>query len=87
MASFTTKALPAGVDLITATYRQSTDFATSTSLVLNQVVNASSNAAGATPITMGVLDQALGALGDERRTDALITDLAALQVSAPRRRP
>ena len=47
--------------------------------MLKQVVNSSSNVVVAVTIAPSLVDQALSALGDETLTDALVTDLTALQ--------
>ena len=62
-----------------------TNFKASTSAVLNQVVNSSSNVAVAVTIGPNLVDQALSALGgDGSMTNALVADLAAMQTSVTR---
>ena len=83
-ASFTTSSLAVGTHSIKAVYAGDTNFKTSTSAVLKQVVNPSSNVLVAAVITPRFVDQALSALGDETLTDALVSDLASLQTSVTR---
>ena len=78
-ASFTTSSLAVGTHSIKAVYAGDTNFKTSTSAVLKQVVNSSSNLVVAVAIAPSLVDQALSALGDEMLTDALVTDLTALR--------
>ena len=75
-ASFTTSSLAVGTHSIKAVYAGDTNFKTSTSAVLKQVVNSSSNVVVAVTIAPSLVDQALSALGDETLTDALVSDLA-----------
>jgi hypothetical protein len=83
-ASFTTSTLAVGTHSITVIYNGDTNFKTSTSSVLKQVVQAS--AGGSTAGSPGSLvDQALAALPDDDDEPAgtLIHDLAFDQVSSP----
>jgi hypothetical protein len=48
--------------------------------VLKQVVNSSSDVIAAVTVAPSLVDQALNALGDETLTDALVFDLAAMQL-------
>ena len=83
-ASFTTSSLTVGTHSIKVVYAGDTNFKTSTSAVLKQVVNSSSNAVAAVAIAPRLVDQALSALGDESLTDAFVTDLTALQLPVTR---
>ena len=83
-ASFTTSSLAVGTHSIKAVYAGDTNFKSSTSAVLKQVVNSSSDLVMAVTVAPSVVDQALSALGDETLIDALVTDLAALQTSVTR---
>ena len=83
-ASFTTSTLAVGTHSIKIVYAGDTNFKTSTSAVLKQVVNSSSNVVMRVTIAPSLVDQALSALGDESLTDALVSDLAALQLLATR---
>ena len=83
-ASFTTSSLAVGTHSIKAVYAGDTNFKASTSAVLKQVVNSSSDVVVAVTIAPSLVDQALSALGDETLTDALVADLAALQPSVTR---
>ena len=83
-ASFTTSSLAVGTHSIKAVYAGDTNFKTSTSAVLKQVVNSSSNAVAAVTIAPSVVDQALSSLADETLTDALVSDLVGLQTSVTR---
>ena len=83
-ASFTTSSLAVGTHSIKAVYAGDANFKTSTSAVLKQVVNSSSDVVVAVTIAPSLVDQALSALGDETLTDALVSDLAALQTSVTR---
>ena len=80
-ASFTTSSLALGTHSIKAVYAGDTNFKASTSAVLKQVVNSSSDVVAAVTVAPSLVDQALSALGDETLTDALVADLAALQTS------
>ena len=83
-ASFTTSSLTVGTHSIKVVYAGDTNFKTSTSAVLKQVVNSSSNLVMAVTIAPGLVDQALSVLGDETLTDALVSDLAGLQLPVTR---
>jgi hypothetical protein len=83
-ASFTTSSLAVGSHSIKAVYAGDTNFKTSTSAVLNQVVKSLSNVAAAVAIAPGLVDRALSVLGDEMLSDALVTDLAAMQLPVTR---
>ena len=83
-ASFTTSSLAVGTHSIKAVYAGDTNFKTSTSAVLNQVVNTPSNVVVAVAIAPSLVDQALSALADETLTDALVSDLASLLTSVTR---
>ena len=83
-ASFTTSSLAVGTHSIKVVYAGDTNFKTSTSAVLKQVVNSSSNAFMAVAIAPSLVDQALSALGDETLTDALVADLTTLHLPATR---
>jgi hypothetical protein len=83
-ASFTTSSLALGTHSIKAVYAGDTNFKASTSAVLKQVVNSSSDVVVAVTVAPSVVDQALSALGDETLTDALASDLAGLQTSVTR---
>ena len=83
-ASFTTSSLAVGTHSIKAVYAGDTNFKASTSAVLKQVVNSSSDVVVAVTIAPSLVDQALSALGDETLTDALVSDLASLQTSVTR---
>jgi hypothetical protein len=83
-ATFTTSSLAVGTHSIKAVYAGDTNFKTSTSAVLNQVVNSSSNVVVAVTIAPSLVDEALSALGDETLTDALVSDVASLQTSVTR---
>ena len=80
-ASFTTSSLAVGTHSIKAVYAGDANFKTSTSAVLKQVVNSSSDVVVAVTVAPSLVDQALSALGDETLTDALVSDLASLQTS------
>jgi Bacterial Ig-like domain (group 3) len=84
-ASFTTSSLSVGTHSIKAVYGGDTNFMASASAVLIQVVDLSSNVVVGGTNMPSLFDQAVGTLGDESQTDALVAELAALQVSAPRR--
>ena len=77
-ASFTTSSLAVGTHSIKIVYSGDPNFKTSTSAVLKQVVNSSSNVVAAVTIAPSLFDQALSTLGDETLTDALVSDLAGL---------
>ena len=81
-ASFTTSSLAVGTHSIKAVYAGDTNFKASTSAVLKQVVNSSSNVVVAVTIAPSLVDQALRALGDETLADALVSDLASLHISS-----
>jgi hypothetical protein len=83
-ASFTTSTLAVGTHSIKIVYAGDTNFKTSTSVVLKQIVNSSSNVVVAVTIAPSLIDQALSALGDETLTDALVADLTGLQTSVTR---
>jgi len=83
-ASFTTSTLAVGTHSIKIVYAGDTNFKTSTSAVLKQVVNSSSDVVLAFAIAPSLVDQALSALGDETLTDALVSDLAAVQLPVTR---
>ena len=83
-ASFTTSSLAVGTHSIKAVYAGDTNFKASTSAVLKQVVNSSNTVVVAVTIAPSLVDQALSALGDETLTDALVSDLAALQLPVTR---
>ncbi len=84
-ASFTTSSLTVGTHSIKVVYAGDTDFKARTSAVLKQVVNSSSVVTVTAAITPNLVDRALSALGiDERLTDALVADLAAIQSSVIR---
>ena len=80
-ASFTTSSLAVGTHSIKAVYAGDANFKTSTSAVLKQVVNSSSDVVVAVTVAPSLVDQALSALGDETLTDALVSDLASLLTS------
>ena len=82
-ASFTTSSLAVGTHSIKAVYAGDANFKTSTSAVLKQVVNSSSDEAVAMAMMVppSLVDNALSTLGDETLTDALVSDLASLQTS------
>ena len=80
-ATFTTSSLAVGTHSIKAVYVGDPNFKTSTSAVLKQVVNSSSDVVLAVTIAPSLGDQALSALGHETLTDELVSDLAALQPS------
>jgi hypothetical protein len=79
-ASFTTSSLTVGTHSIKVVYAGDTNFKTSTSAVLEQVVNSSSNLVMAVTIAPGLVDQALSVLSEETLPDALVTELTALQL-------
>jgi hypothetical protein len=79
-ASFTTSSLAVGTHSIKVVYAGDTNFKTSTSAVLKQVVNSSSNLVMAVTIAPGLVDQALSVLSDETLPDSLVTELTALQL-------
>jgi fibronectin-binding autotransporter adhesin len=83
-ASFTTSSLAVATHSIKAVYAGDTNFKVSTSAVLKQVVNSSSNLVAAVTIAPNLVDQALSALGDETLTDALVSDLTALRTPVTR---
>jgi hypothetical protein len=83
-ASFTTSSLAVGSHSIKAVYAGDTNFKTSTSAVLNQVVKSLSNVAATVAIAPGLVDRALSVLGDEMLSDALVTDLTAMQLPVTR---
>jgi len=87
-AGFTTTSLAVGTHSIKVVYSGDSSFKTSTSSVLTQVVQSSSDATPA--VTMNqVVDQAIGILttDDVQSTASLVHDLALEQVSAVFRRP
>jgi hypothetical protein len=83
-ASVTTSTLAVGTHSIKIVYAGDTNFKTSTSALLNQVVNSSSAVIVAVTIEPSLFDEALGTLGDDTVTNALAADLTALQPSMTR---
>ena len=75
-ASLTASSLAVGTHSIKAVYAGDANFKTSTSAVLKQIVNSSSDVVVAATVAPSLVDQALSALGDETLTDALVSDLA-----------
>ena len=86
-ASFTTSSLSVGTHSIKVVYSGDSNFKTSTSSVLTQVVQSSSDVIVAVAMNQ-IVDQAIGILttDDVQSTASLVHDLALEQVSAVIRR-
>ena len=84
IAAFTTSSPSVGTHSIKAVYGGDTNFKTSTSSVLTQIVNSSAQVVTLAEPSNPV-DQALAALEDEEPTTALIESLAMEQVSSQSR--
>ncbi len=87
-ASFATSSLPIGSHSIKVAYGGDANFKSSTSRVLKQVVNATSNVVNAasnvvlaSSIAPGLVDQVIGTFGNVLITDAVVADLAAEQAA------
>jgi len=87
-ASFTTSSLSIGTHSIKVVYSGDSDFKTSTSSVLSQVVQSSSDVTLAVAMNQ-IVDQVIGILTTDgvQSTASLVHDLAIEQVSALIRRP
>jgi hypothetical protein len=87
-ASFTTSALSIGTHSIKAVYSGDSEFKTSSSAVITQIVQSSSSAT-MSAMSSALVDQVIGMIStdDVQSSGSLVDDLALEQVSAVNRRP